>query len=52
MGLGSEGKKRKVEREFTKPERINILKTRKVLSGRVFDIEIQSKSGMRDLADV
>lgn len=48
-GPGSTSKKGKVEKEFTRTERVNVLKTQKVLNGWVFDPEIFSKPGMPDL---
>lgn len=36
---------------LTREERIEIFRTQKVLSGKVFYIEVLPKSGMCDLAD-
>lgn len=38
--------------ELTKKERMKVLQTQKVLSGRVFNSEMLPKFGMCDLADV
>ncbi|KAG5629158.1 hypothetical protein H5410_000875 [Solanum commersonii] len=50
-GPSSSGRKRKDEKELTKEERIEILRTPKVLNGSVFDLEINTKSGIRSLVD-
>lgn len=39
-GPGSVSKKRRLERMLTKAERVHILKTQKILSGRVFDPQV------------
>lgn len=48
----SKGKKEKVEIELTREERIEVLKTQKVLSRRVFNPKVMPKLGVYDLADV
>jgi len=51
-GPSSFGRKRKAEKELTEEERIEILRTPKVLNGSVFDLEINTKPGIRSLVDV
>lgn len=45
-------KKEKLEMEFTRKEKMEVLRTQKVLSGRVFDTDVLPKPGICDLADV
>lgn len=48
-GLGSY---EKVKQELTREERVEVLRTKKILSGRVFDSEVLPKSGICYLVDV
>lgn len=47
-GLGSKERKENSERELTREERNEILRTQKVLSSRVFDSKVLPKPGMCD----
>lgn len=49
---GLKEKKEKLEIEFTRKEKMEVLRTQKVLSGRVFDTDMLPKPGICDLADV
>lgn len=46
-----EGPSPKIEKVLSKKERIKILKTQKVLTGRAFDPTYAHRPGMRDIVD-
>lgn len=50
-GLGSKRKREKVEIQISIEARTEVLKTQKVLCGRVYDPNVMPKPGMRDLPD-
>ncbi|KAH0655277.1 hypothetical protein KY285_030159 [Solanum tuberosum] len=50
-GPGSIGKNKKVDKLFSQEERVEIVRSHKVLSGRVFDMKINTKPGMGSLVD-
>ncbi|KAG5612423.1 hypothetical protein H5410_023704 [Solanum commersonii] len=51
-GPGPRGRNQKAVKELTREERVEIMETQKVLSGRVFDPKIATKFGMVALVDV